>query len=152
MGGLTDKKGCSRCGKPHCQVCNVMSNSEHFHSNIDSWEYRINYSCNCDSLNVVYLLECTVCDVQYVGSTCTPFSLRFNNYKARSRNFTSGASVPKAEVFRHFTEEGHYGFLKDIGVKIIDRLTGANRMRESFWQYRLDCFTPEGLNTRQVDT
>ena len=25
-----------------CQVCNVMSNSEHFHSNIDSREYRIN--------------------------------------------------------------------------------------------------------------
>ena len=34
--GATDKKGCSRCGKSRCQVCNVMSNSEHFHSNIDS--------------------------------------------------------------------------------------------------------------------
>ena len=39
------------------------------------WEYRINYSFNCDSSNVVYLLECTVCGVQYVGSNCTPFSL-----------------------------------------------------------------------------
>ena len=58
----------------------------------------------------------------------------------------------QAEFFRHFTEEGHQGFLKDISVKIIDRLTGGNRMRESFWQYRLDCFTPKGLNTRQVDT
>ena len=57
--GGTDKKGCSRCGKSRCQVCNVMSNSEHFHSNIDSREYRINYSFNCDSSNVVYLLECT---------------------------------------------------------------------------------------------
>ena len=33
-GGI-DKKGCSRCGKSRCQVCNVMSNSEHFHSKID---------------------------------------------------------------------------------------------------------------------
>ena len=64
-----------------------MSNSEHFHSNIDSREYRINYSFNCDSSNVVYLLECTVCGVQYVGSTCTPFRLGFNNYKACSRKF-----------------------------------------------------------------
>ena len=150
--GGTDKKGCSRCGKSRCQVCNVMSNSEHFHSNIDSREYRINYSFNCDSSNVVYLLECTVCGVQYVGSTCTPFRLRFNNYKACSRKFNSGASVPQVEFFRHFTEEGHHGFLKDISVKIIDRLTGGNRMRESFWQYRLDCFAPKGLNTRQVDT
>ena len=34
--GGTDKKGCSRCGKSRCQVCNVMSNSEHFHSTRDS--------------------------------------------------------------------------------------------------------------------
>ena len=88
----------------------------------------------------------------YVGSTCTPFRLRFNNYKACSRKFNWGASVPKAEFFRHFTEEGHQGFLKDISVKITDRLTGGNRMRESFWQYRLDCFAPKGLNARQVDT
>ena len=85
--GGTDKKGCSRCGKSRCQVCHVMSNSEHFHSNVDSRKYRINYSFNCDSSNVVYLLECTVCGVQYVGSTSTPFRLRFNNYKACSRKF-----------------------------------------------------------------
>ena len=28
------------------------------------------------------------------------------------------------EFFRNFNEEGHHGFLKDISVKIIDRLTG----------------------------
>ena len=89
MGGA-DKKGCSRCGKSRCQVCNVMNNSEHFHSNIDSREYRINYSFNCDSSNVVYLLECTICGVQYVGSTCTPFRLRFNKYKACSRKLNAG--------------------------------------------------------------
>ena len=150
--GGTDKKRCSRCGKSRCQVCNLLSNGEHFHSNIDSREYRINYSFNCDWSNVVYLLESTVCGVQYVGSTCTPFRLRFNNYKACSRKFNSGASVPQAEFFRHFTEEGNQGFLKDISVKIIDRLTGGNRMQESLWQYRLDCFTPKGLSTRQVDT
>ena len=130
-----------------------MSNSEHFHSNIDSREYRMNYSFNCDSSNVVYLLECTVCGVQYVGSTCMLLRLRFNNYKECSCKFDSGASVLQVEFFRLFTEEGHRGFLKDISVKIIDRLTGGgNRMRKSFWQYRLDFFARKGLNTRPVDT
>ena len=55
-------------------------------------------------------------------------------------------------TYIYTSEEGHRGFLKDISVKIIDRLTGGNRMREIFWQYRLDCFAPKGLNTRQVDT
>ena len=63
-----------------------MSNSEHFHSNVDSREYRINYSFNCDSSNVVYLFECTVCGVQYVGSTCTPFRLRFKAFMSLYKN------------------------------------------------------------------
>ena len=57
--GGTDKKGCSRCGKSRCQVCNVMSNSEHFHSNIDSREYRINYSFKSDSSNIRFRLVST---------------------------------------------------------------------------------------------
>ena len=79
----------------------------------------------------MYLLECTVCGVQYVGSSCTPYRLRFNNYKACSRKFNSEASEPQVEFFRHFTEEVHQGFLKDISVKIIDRLTRGNRIQEA---------------------
>ena len=93
--------------------------------------------------------------VQYFGSICTPFRIRFHNYKACSSKFNVGAtSVPQAELFMHFTGEGHHGFLKDGCVKVIDRLTGhvGDRMRESFWQYNLGTFTPKGLNTRQVDT
>ena len=56
------------------------------------------------------------------------------------------------EFFSHFSEEGHCGFLEDIKVIIIDRLTGSDRMRESFWQYKLDSFTPIGPNIRLVDS
>ena len=44
------------------------------------------------------------------------------------------------------------GFLNGISVKVVDRLTGNARRMESFWQYRLNTFSPLGLNTRQVDT
>ena len=70
-----------------------------------------------------------------MGSTSTPFRLRLNNYKACYRNFRLGSSVPKKEFFRHFSEEGHRGFLEDISVKIIDKLTGKDSIRESFWQH-----------------
>ena len=80
--GGTHTKGCSGCGEARCQVCNVMSNCDSFKSKVTGKEYKINYWYNCDSSNVVYLLECNVCGVQYVGSTNTPFRLRFNNYKA----------------------------------------------------------------------
>ena len=91
-------------------------------------------------------------EFQYVGSTSTPFRCRFNNYKARFRKFSSGSSVPQMDLFRHFSEENHHGFLEDIRIKIIDRLVGRDRICESFWQYKLDTFTPRGLTVRPVET
>ena len=56
------------------------------------------------------------------------------------------------DFFRHLSKDGHHGFLEDIRVTIIDKLIGGNRIRESFWQHKLDTFTPHGLNVREVDT
>ena len=72
-----------------------MSNSEHFHSNIESREYRINYSFNCDSSNVVYLLECTVCGVQYVGSTYTPLGLGLTITRRAVVSLMPGPQYPR---------------------------------------------------------
>ena len=77
-----------------------MCDSDTFTSHITDKEYKINFPFNCDSSNVVYLMECKVCGVQYVGSTCTPFRLRFNNYKACNRKFIGGSSgIPQADFF-----------------------------------------------------
>ena len=50
-----------------------MSNSDSFHSHATNKEYKINYLFNCDSSNVVYMLDCVECGFQYLGSTSTPF-------------------------------------------------------------------------------
>ena len=126
-------RGCARCEKSRCQVCQSMSDSDSFHSHVTKKEYKINFSFNCDSSNVVYLFDCVVCGFQYVGSTSTPFRLRFNNYKACYRRFRSGSSVPKMDFFRQ-------------------KLVWGDRIRDSFWQHKLDTFTPQGLNVREVDT
>ena len=77
-----DTRGCASCEKSRCHVCQSMSDSDSFHSHVTKKEYKIKFSPNCDSLNVVYLFDCVVCGFQYVGSTSTPFRFRFNNYKA----------------------------------------------------------------------
>ena len=144
-----DGRGCTRCEKSRCKMCKSVSESDSFYSHATSKEYKSNFSFNCDSSGVVYLLDCVVCGVQYVGSTNTPFRLRFNNYKACYRRYRSGSSVPQMVFFRHFSEEGHHGFVEDIHVIAIDKLIGRGRMRESFWQHKLYTFTPRGLNLRK---
>ena len=61
-----------------------------------------------------------------------------------------GLQFPRWTFFRHFSEEGHYCFVENIRVTIIDRLIGRDRTRESFWQHKLDTFTPRGLDVKEV--
>ena len=93
-------------------MCLSLPDSDSFHSHVTKKEYEINFSFTCDSSNVVYLFDCVVCGVQYVGSTSTPFRLRFNNYKACYRRFRSGSSVPQMDFFRHFLRMDIMGFWK----------------------------------------
>ena len=39
----------------------------------------------CDSLNVVYLITCRVCGVQYVGETSRPANVRWNEHLGKIR-------------------------------------------------------------------
>ena len=40
------------------------------------------YHLNCKSKNVIYLVNCNKCSVQYVGSTSNEFKVRFRNHKS----------------------------------------------------------------------
>ena len=57
-GGESDKVGCTPCDKSKCQVCDVMCDSNTFTSHTTNKEYKVNFSFDCDSSNVVYLMEC----------------------------------------------------------------------------------------------
>ena len=128
-----------------------MSEGSNFRSNYSGREYSISSRFNCDSSGVVYVLNCKVCGKQYINSTFTPFRVRFNNYKSSSRKFSSGISLTQAELYKHFTEANHNGFLEDVSFQIIDRVFGDSRLTEGFWQFKLHSFVPEGLNVRSVD-
>ena len=60
-----------------------------------------------------------------MGSTSTPFRFRFNNYKAWYRRFRSVSSVSQMDFFRHFSEEGHHGFLKTFVLQQLISLLGG---------------------------
>ena len=90
--------------------------------------------------------------MQYVGSTFTPFRTRFDNYKSYCRRFEKGEMVTQADFHRHFELAGHHGFMEDVKVQVIDRIFGESRVREGFWQFKLDSFAPKGLNVRLVDS
>ena len=59
--------------------------------------------------------------------------------------------IQQASFHDHFCQEGHHG-MDEWSIKIIDQaedLPGV-RLKESFWQHKLNTFSPNGLNERYV--
>ena len=99
-----------KCSSRRCEVCKYIDENSHLKSSQDDRRYSINYSLNCNSNNVVYLITCTKCSLQYVGSTVTKFRLRFNNRKSRIRRHETLRQAEKEAddlLYRHFWNEGH---------------------------------------------
>ena len=143
---------CVKCGKKRCGVCSSLKETQTF-SNKEGREFSIkNGTMNCDSKHVVYLLSCKQCKIQYVGSTSTPFRLRYNNYKCCFRKFSAGCpAVPQESLHAHFAQDDHHG-RDDWEFVLIDQAEDipSARRRETFWQNYLNTFIPYGLNEREV--
>ena len=136
--------GTSRCES------NFLCVGRTFRSKTNGKDFRINYNLNCNSENVVYLITCKVCGIQYVGSTTTTFRFRFNNHKSRIHaplKLSSGNKSNDDFLYQHFHSSGHLG-LTHLSIQLIDRAKGERELRkkEGQWMYRLETLRPQGLN------
>ena len=144
----SERQGCFKC-KGKCDLCkNFLVESDHFSSASTGRSYPIRQQLHCKSKNVIYLITCNKCNVQYVGSTTNEFKVRFRNHK-------SAMSTKKntCEVAIHFNKETHV--LSDFGFVIIEQICNFsdhnsldNRLltREAFWSAQLCTLQPHGLN------
>ena len=75
--------GCFTCNKTRCDLCkNFLVNSQTFSSAKTGKTYFVRQKLSCNSANVIYLVHCKKCNLQYVGSTTTEFKVRFRNHKS----------------------------------------------------------------------
>ena len=94
-------------------------------------EFCSNYNLNCNSKNVVYLITCKACDIQYVGPTTTNFRFRFNNNKSRINAHLKLSSENKRNddfLYQHFHSSRHLG-LSHLSIQLIDRAMGERELR-----------------------
>ena len=101
-----------------------------FSSHVTGTSYTVNHRLHCNSRNVVYLISCKVCGLQYVGSTTTKFRLRFNNHKSRLRAHSTMSAANKDKddtIYKHFHSDEHHG-LRDIKVHLIDKVNAKDNL------------------------
>ena len=75
-----------------------------------SRKYPFRQNVNCKSKNVIYLITCNKCNLQYVGSISNEFKVRFRNHRNQIQPTiaTKSAMITKkneCEVAIHFNKD-----------------------------------------------
>ena len=133
----------------HC--CNQVRITTTFKSEQQKNIYKIFHNINCTSSYVMCLMECILCNKQYVGKAETSFNIRLNNHQKDVKK------VDTIMTCKHFQQESH-NFNKHAKFTIIDQLTNTSKSketltqqlikREHFWVFKLDALYPKGFNVR----
>lgn len=132
--------GCRPCGKNRCLVCKHVQTARVAISTHSDFRYSIRGSFDCDSSNLVYLLECGGCNMQYIGQTDGPFRMRFNNHRYHTK------ALPNLPLSRHLAMQNHS--FDDIKVTLLQSSFSSCREREQCESYLIYKFNTlkGGLN------
>ena len=137
-----EHKGMTKCGK--CGLCPFVKEGSIKIANKPNW--GINKKVNCDSTNVVYLIECKIdnCKERYIGET----DRRLKDRLADHRRYVTSKVVTQP-TGAHFNLPGHS--VADLTVTILEQVKKKcslyRKEREKFYIQKLDSLH-EGLNRR----
>ena len=149
----------SFCKDKRCLTCKTFNISKEIISNTTHRKYEaINHTgenLNCHSQNIIYVLTCLSCNIQYVGETAIPFHKRVNGHR-------TGKQGCEHEI-RHCKEACNgFHFKSQILEKLpgngynssgeLDpEMTKLRKSREDEWIKKLRTIYPYGLNEKASD-
>ena len=87
---LSRAEKCTPCllGK-RTLCCNQALTTNTFMSQQTKRTFNIFFNRGCKSEYVIYLMECILCKIQYVGEAETAFNLRLNNHRKDTKKSNS---------------------------------------------------------------
>ena len=139
----SNNTGVVKCKARRCELCKLMPETDTFRSSRTGISYKIFQKMSCNSKNVIYLITCKTCQIQYVGETVN-FRLRMNNHKSAIRNNHNNS------VARHFNSLGHsIDSLELLPIESNPGWSEVERLdREKYWMHQLSTLPGAGLNER----
>ncbi len=133
------------CNNPNCKCCKVMSRKQRVASTFNNKSYPVPKHTNCNTKNVIYLMECTKCNKrnQYVGQTQRCMNIRLSGHRAAIK------AKPSLPIYKHFLTLPNHSFERDIRITILEKTTTEElTRREGHWINTLETVYPKGLNSR----
>ena len=143
-------KRCQPCTVDRAKkCCKQIKDTTMFKSSVTGKEYQIYHDGNCQSENIVYLMECSICNIQYVGKTQTSLERRINGHRSDTK-----CKLEPIAADMHFRLPGH-DFNRDAKFTVIEQaINKRNKSDMAFflmtiednWIQRLKTLSSQGLN------
>ena len=135
----------SKCNKIWCNACPFVNEGKNIKINKQK-NWNINKAVNCNSFNIIYLIECTIdsCKQRYVGETKRHFRKRL----AEHRGYVRNEHLDQA-TGAHFNLPGHS--VANMKMTIIEQVKKDcdlyRKEREEYFIRKLDTYN-KGMNKK----
>ena len=100
------------CFKPRCKTCLQMDTTQTI-TNRTNHSYPIRGNFNCQSTNMVYVLKCMICGIQYVRESSNTMNTRCRGHVSTIRSSKDHPVAVHYRSYNHTTE--------DFSITIIDK-------------------------------
>ena len=136
-------RGSSKCDRPRCTVCKHVKTTTSVTSRTTKQTIHIPINSNCISSNLIYIIECSKCGIQYVGQTSNTLTTRLRQHLRDIRLNNEFKAVSN-----HFNSTNHN--IDDVTIYGVDSAADLNaRLRlEEAWIHVTKTVQPQGLNHR----
>ena len=130
-------------------IYDVQKHLMHTEVQQHAYRRRIHHirNANCKTENIIYLLECAIYGLQYVGETKQQLSKRLNGHRSDAN------CKPDLPLSRHLRSTCHHDSFGKLKVTIIDHNPKwddkSRQERESFWIRKLKTLSLNGINEKK---
>ena len=130
------------CRASRCKNCPILKVTDEFSNHTTAQVYKVKFRASSKSSNIVYLITCSRCDLQYVGETGQPFHARVNGHRSDILQRRTDVS-PVAE---HYNSEAHSTLdMTVMGIELsTSRDSCLQKEKEGRWISTLETPFPSG--------
>jgi hypothetical protein len=142
---ISSPSNVQRCNRTRCGCCQHLRDLTHL-AIFDGIKLPSTQTLTCNSQNVVYLIHCNKCSVNYVGETKRQLKDRLNNHRSTIKTKKTTA------IAIHFNEPQHN--ISNLQIMPLETLNTDSevqrKLREVFWMKTLHTIYPVGLNNYPI--
>ena len=138
------------CNRTHCNTCEFYQERSEVTSSSNKQTFKIQHDISCSDNNLIYLIECDNCGIQYIGQTKRSLRHRFYNHRYDIDNNRNTSVANHFNQLRCEPSDFSITPIYKCSTLESENETTSNRLKiEQFFISHFKTYQPFGLNVSQ---